>query len=128
MKELPGEKKLELLISYILILGVSVSVILETAGIVGYYNVNRNLAISFSPEFALKGTNFFSYVLGAVGVFFGGGWTAAHVLAFGLVVLMITPYLRVVASVGYFGLARNLKYLLITLFVLVILTGSLLIH
>jgi uncharacterized membrane protein len=40
----------------------------------------------------------------------------------------MTPYLRVVASVVYFGLVRNAKYLIITLFVLIILTASLLVH
>ena len=41
---------------------------------------------------------------------------------------MITPYMRVVASVIYFGAARNVKYIVITTFVLVILTASLLVH
>jgi uncharacterized membrane protein len=41
---------------------------------------------------------------------------------------MITPYVRVLASVVYFGVVRNLKYVIITAFVLVILTASLLVH
>ena len=49
-----------------------------------------------------------------------------EVLGLGIVVLMLTPYVRVVASVLYFGLAKNPKYLLITLFVLLVLTASLL--
>jgi len=49
-----------------------------------------------------------------------------QVLGLGIVVLMLTPYVRVLASVLYFGLVRNPKYLLITFFVLIVLTASLL--
>ncbi len=128
MKRISGEEKLELAISYILIIGVLVSVAIEAFGIVSYYSSNRNLSIVFQPSFALKGTDFFSY---AGSVFQGilvGTWTPLQILGLGIILLMITPYLRVVASVIYFGLVKNAKYLFITLFVLVILTASLLVH
>ena len=59
---------------------------------------------------------------------FDFGPTPLHVLEFGIVLLMMTSYLRVVASVIYFGFAKNFKYLFITIFVLVILTASLILH
>jgi uncharacterized membrane protein len=123
-----GEEKLEVGISYILVIGVIASVVVESIGIAGYYHLNGNLDIIFAPGLALKGTDFFSYTGAAVQAFVKGSWTPFHILGLGMVLLMITPYMRVVASVVYFGWARNLKYLLITIFVLVVLTASLLAH
>lgn len=128
MSKTSSEEKLDLLISYILIVGVIASVLIEATGIFGYYHAHRDLDIVFKPEFALKGTDFFAYTAQKIQALFVGKWTPVTVLAFGLVLLMITPYVRVLASVVYFGLARNVKYLSITLFVLVILTASLVLH
>lgn len=126
MKRSLGEEKLDLLISYILILGVSASVMIEAAGITGYYSTIGNLNISFQPSFAMKGTYFFGYAWKLLQELSMGAWSPMQVLALGIVVLMLTPYVRVVASVLYFGLAKNPKYLFITLFVLALLTVSLL--
>ncbi len=128
MKRISGEEKLELAISYILIIGVLVSVAIEAFGIVSYYSSNRNLSIVFQPSLVLKGTDFFSYAGSVFQEILAGTWTPLQILGLGIILLMITPYLRVVASVIYFGLAKNAKYLFITLFVLVILTASLLVH
>lgn len=128
MKEASSDEKLELAISYILIVGVIVSVLIETIGIVNYYYVNQNLNIIFEPSFALQGNDFFRYSETAIHALLLGSWTPLHILALGLVILMMTPYVRVVASVAYFGWIKNPKYLAITVFVLVILTASLLFH
>lgn len=128
MKGVPSEEKLELAISAILILGVISSVAIETVGIVNYYFSNGNLTILFQPSLVMQGGNFFTYSSDLIKQLSAGAWTPIQTLAVGIVVLMITPYIRVVASVVYFGLARSPKYLLITLFVLAILTVSLLIH
>ncbi len=128
MKPILSEEKLELAISYILIIGVMVSVAIEAIGIFSYYYVNRNLSIIFQPQYSLKGADFFSYSGVTALSLIQGNWTPFQILALGLVLLMITPYMRVVASVIYFGAARNVKYIVITTFVLVILTASLLVH
>ena len=128
MKPILNEEKLELAISFILIVGVIVSVAIEAIGIFSYYYVHRNLNIIFQPQYALKGADFFSYSGVTVLSLIQGNWTPFQILALGLVLLMITPYMRVVASVIYFGMARNVKYIVITTFVLVILTASLLVH
>ena len=127
MKRVLSVEKLDSLISYILIFGVLVSLAVETLGIAGYYSSSGNLNILFQPSFVMRGTNFFSYVWKLIQELSVGGWSPMQVLSCGIVVLMLTPYLRVVASVLYFGLTRNPKYLLITLFVLFVLTVSLLI-
>jgi uncharacterized membrane protein len=53
---------------------------------------------------------------------------AIGLMTLGIVLLILTPYIRAVLSVIYFGSRGNLKYLVITSFVLAILTVSLLIH
>jgi uncharacterized membrane protein len=128
VKKISGEEKLELAISYILVVGVLVSVAIEAIGIGSYYSANRNLNIFFQPSFAMTGTDFFSYTGKLVQGFLVGASTPIQVLGLGIVLLMLTPYVRVVASVIYFGFAKNAKYLFITLFVLIVLTASLLIH
>ncbi len=124
----PKEKDLDVVISYILIIGVIASVLLETAGIIGLFYSDGNVDIVFSPEFSLKGSNFFAYAGQAIQDLLLGKWTPISILTFGLLLLMVTPYLRVVASAGFFAAERNVKYFFITLFVLIILTGSLLAH
>lgn len=128
MKLISSEEKLEAAISYILILGVMGSVIIEMFGIISYYQSNRNLSIVFQPGLAMKGVDFFSYAGNLIRQLFLSPWTPLQMIAFGLVLLMVTPYVRVVASVIYFGFAKNTKYLFITIFVLVVLTASLLAH
>lgn len=128
MKRPRNEEGLELAISYVLITGVLASVVVETFGIVSYYLANGNLNILFQPSSAMKGTDFFSYTAMLAQQLSVGVLTPMQVLGLGIVLLMMTPYLRVVASVVYFGLAKNPKYLFITLFVLIVLTASLLKH
>jgi uncharacterized membrane protein len=128
MKMVSGEERLDLTISYILIIGVMASVAVEMIGILAYYHSDQNLSIVFQPDYAMKGSNFFSYTIAALQALFQGSWTPMHILGLGIVLLMITPYMRVAASVIYFTLAKNVKYLMITLFVLIVLTASLLLH
>lgn len=128
MKRRWNEEGLERAISYVLIAGVLASVAVETFGIVSYYLSNGNLNILFQPNSAMKGTDFFSYTAKLAQQLSVGALTPMQVLGLGIVLLMMTPYLRVVASVVYFGLAKNPKYLLITLFVLIVLTATLLKH
>lgn len=128
MKKISGEDELDVVISYILIVGVILSVLVEGIGIGSYYLSNGNLEISFTQAYVLKGADFFGYAGRMVLRFMQGSWTPIHILGLGLVLLMITPYVRVIASVLYFSAVRNVKYVFITLFVLVILTASLLTH
>jgi len=128
MKKLLSEENLELTISYILIIGVIASVAMESLGILSYYYTNGDFGIVFQPQYALRGSDFFSYSATMLQNLILGSWTPFQILALGIIVLMITPYMRVLASVIYFGLVRNPKYLVITAFVLIILTASLLVH
>ena len=122
-----GESSLETAISYMLIVGVMVSLVLEVLGIVFLYRSYGNLAISSDPNLFIRGRDFFSFVYQQ---FTGGHPAGAGVflMTAGIIVLILTPYVRLVASVIYFAAEKNLKYVVITLFVLVAVTLSLALH
>jgi uncharacterized membrane protein len=122
------EESLEHTIGDILMLGVATSVVVESLGIVDYYLTNGNLDITFQPDLALKGTNIFGYAETAILRIFTGDLTPYSFLGLGVVLLLMTPYLRVWASVIYFTLVKNMKYVFITGIVLIILTASMLAH
>lgn len=128
MKRVSKEDKLDLAISYVLISGVLASVIIEILGIANYYLTTGSLDILFQPNQSMRGANFFEYSTSLFTQLSSGVWAPMQLLSLGIVLLMITPYVRVLVSVVYFGFARNLKYLFITVFVLIILTASLLLH
>jgi uncharacterized membrane protein len=127
MKQKFDEEDLDLIISYILILGVLASLALETIGIMRYYSVDGTLTINLQPNSAFRGTPL-SFLGSIIHGMLVGVWTPFEILGLGVFLLTITPYMRVVAAVVYFSLTKNTKYIFITLFVLTILTASLLIH
>jgi uncharacterized membrane protein len=121
-----GEKKLEGLISYVLIIGVVTSLLLEIAGLILFYRAYGSLAISHESRMFLQGENFFIFL---ARLFSGSSvsWPI-RVITLGIAVLILTPYVRAMLSVIYFAARGNGKYLVITLFVFTILTISLLVH
>ncbi len=124
----PGDReaKLETAVSYVLIAGVVASLLLELAGIVLFYRTYGELAVSRAPSMFIRGRNFFSFIYEQL--FHHTGGSASLFMIAGIIVLALTPYLRVVMSVFFFAWQKDSKYLLITLFVLLVLTGSLLLH
>jgi uncharacterized membrane protein len=121
------ESKLETIISILLIAGVITSVTLEAVGIGLYFGVYGNVAVSNSPVVHISGENFFAFVAEK----FGNLFVSENALLFmtlGIIVLILTPYIRALASCIYFGWEKNAKYVAITLFVLVVLTLSLALH
>ena len=119
--------RIEPLISVLLIWGVALSLAFEVTGTVLYYLTYGNLDIARDPAVFIQGHDFFSFVYSV----FSGRFHAALPLWFmtaGVIILVLTPFLRVVSSAVWFALARNFKYAIITLFVLIILTLSLILH
>jgi uncharacterized membrane protein len=113
---------MEVLIGYILLVGVLLSVALLAYGFLWRWQRSGNLHFQHS----IAGMNFFEFVLYSL------RQTASHELRprvmvnMGIAVLMLTPFVRVMASVFYFALVRrNWKYTLFTGFVLAVLTYSL---
>jgi uncharacterized membrane protein len=121
-----GESRLENAISYVLIGGVLISMALEIAGMALFYRAYGHLAISQEQSVFIEGHDFFSFVYGEF---------TRHtrvlpiaVMTAGIMVLILTPYVRVVLSVFYFVRYKNVKYAVITLLVLTILSVSLALH
>ena len=122
-----GESKLETAISYLLIIGVIFSLILEAIGLILFYYSFANLNILENEVAFIREENFFSFVITTLQ---GENIQNSAILfmTLGLITLISTPYIRVITSVIYFAWEKNRKYLLLTLFVLIILTVSLTLH
>ena len=120
-----GEYGLETGISLLLIVGVIISLVLEVIGVAIYYHSYGSLNISQAGSMFIQGHDFFSFIFEQFkkpqesGILF---------IIAGIIVLILTPYVRVVASVFYFAREKNIKYVWITLFVLVVITLSLVLH
>jgi uncharacterized membrane protein len=122
-----GDSKLETAISYLLIIGVVISLFLEVIGLILFFRSYSNLNILENSVAFIRGENFFSFVFTLF------QWenmqnSALLFMTLGLVVLILTPYIRVIMSVIYFAWKKNSKYVLMTLFVLITLTVSLALH
>jgi uncharacterized membrane protein len=122
-----GETKLETIISYLLIVGVVVSVILEATGIALYYGTYGNLQLSQNQAVFISGKNFFAFIIYQTQHLIGSQ-NALLFMTLGLIILILTPYIRAITSVIYFAWEKHFKYVLITMFVLVVLTLSLALH
>jgi uncharacterized membrane protein len=122
-----GETRLETWVSYVLITGVAVSFALEVAGLILYYRTHHSFAISHGGAVFIRGRNFFSFFGRTLCEAFHG-ITGLHLMVLGIAALILTPYIRAITSVIYFASRRNVKYCLITLFVLAVLTMSLMMH
>jgi uncharacterized membrane protein len=122
-----NNSKIEVILSYILITGVIVSLLLMIAGMVLFYLESGGFIISRDPSMFIKGSNFFNFILD---IFKGNGPdnTALLLLTIGTIILMLTPFIRVVASLIYFIWIRDKKYIFITLIVLIILIITLSLH
>ena len=121
-----GESKLETGISYLLIGGVIVSLLLEVIGVIIFYHSYGSLAISRDAGMYIRGSDFFTFIREQFQKHAQGN--AIQFMTAGIIVLILTPYIRLIASVLYFGWEKNIKYVLITLFVLVVVTLSLALH
>ena len=129
LKELgSGESKLETTISYLLIIGVALSLALEIAGIAIFYRSHGNLDILLQDKaMFIQGRDFFSflYQLFARGPMQN---TGIFLMTLGVAALILTPFVRVIVSAMYFAWKRDARYALITAFVLVAITVSLALH
>ena len=119
-----SEDRFERTIGYVLITGVVISLVLETIGILLYHLSYGHFNILEERSLFIHGRNFFNFMneLFQAGTM---GKKAFFLMSLGVVILILTPYVRVLMSVLYFAWEKNFKYTLITLFVLVVLTISL---
>jgi uncharacterized membrane protein len=121
------DPKLETIISMVLIVGVVASMALEAVGIGLFYGAYGNLQVSQDSTFFIRGENFFAFIVQEFQSLFARGSAVVFMTA-GLIILILTPYIRAITSFIYFTWEKNGKYVAITLFVIAVLTLSLALH
>ena len=113
---------MESLVGYILLTGVLLSVALLAVSFVWRWARVGNLRF----EHSIVGMNFFEFISSTLRQMASRAFRPRLFLNMGIGVLMLTPFVRVLASVFYFALAEhNWKYTFFTGFVLSVLTYSL---
>jgi uncharacterized membrane protein len=121
-----GESRLEidmdLLVGYILLIGVLTSLVLVLAALIWRWKLTGNVEF----DYQLSGLNFFQLIVSEVGLAVHGALRPRLLLTLGIVALMLTPFIRVLVSMVYFmAWLKDWKYSLFTAFVLATLTYSL---
>lgn len=111
-------------IGWILRAGVMVSLALESAGILLNYLRTGDSTLRLSPQWLASGGPFFGFASSTVSSVLAGV-TPVGLTALGVIVLLLTPYARIVAAVVYYAVERDWKYVSITLFVFAVVTCGL---
>ena len=120
----PSSRRLDMdaLVGYILLDGVLLSMALVVTGLFWHWLKTGHLVL----DYQIAGMNLFQLVGTEIRESVFGQLRPRLLVNLGIAVLMLTPFLRVVASVVYFvAFLRNWKYSLFTTFVLSVLTYSL---
>jgi uncharacterized membrane protein len=113
---------IESLVGYILLAGVLSSITLILAGLLWHLARTGEVGIQYS----IADVNFFQFLVQDVRQILAGELRPRLLVSLGIALLMLTPFVRVVASMMFFLVAeRNWKYTAFTAFVLAILTYSL---
>jgi uncharacterized membrane protein len=117
-----AERQMEVLVGYVLLAGVMLSVLLIAAGLAWRLIATGRLTV----EYSLSDMNLAQFAATEVRLVTAGELRPRLLINLGIVVLMLTPFARVLASVLFFAFGeRNLKYTVITAFVLTVLSYSL---
>lgn len=121
-----GETKqqfdMDALVGYILLVGVAISLALVAAALAWRW-VNTE---TLSFDYKITGMNLFALVVHECRLVTRGALRPRLLMSLGIAMLMLTPYIRVLASMVYFIAAlKNWKYSVFTAVVLVMLTYSL---
>ncbi len=116
------QQDMDLLIGYLLLYGVLLSLGLIVAGLCWRFLSTGH----FSLDYQISGMNLFQFVVEEFREAALFHLRPRLLVNLGIGVLMLTPFLRVAASVVYFaGILRNWKYTLFTMIVLAVLSYSL---
>ena len=116
-----GRISMEGVIGYTLLGGVLLSVTLIAAGLAWHWARSGDLQLAYS----LPATTVGGFILADVEQVTSLETRPRLLVNLGIAVLMLTPYVRVLASLISFGLERNWKYTAFTAFVLATLTYTL---
>ncbi len=113
---------IETTLSYVLIIGVALSFVIILSGWVLYFFKYKTWDI----EYSLSDQNLLSLAAHEFSLLIHRISDPKLIINLGIVVLMLTPFLRVLSSVILFAVYdKNIKYAVITLFVLLVLSWSL---
>jgi uncharacterized membrane protein len=114
--------EMDALVGTILQDGVLLSLGLIVVGLCWRWLRTGGLAL----DYQIASMNLFEFVIGEVRLAVHGTVRPRLLINLGIAVLMLTPFMRVAASMTYFvGVLRNWKYTLFTAVVLTVLTYSL---
>ncbi len=109
------------LISRILTFGVIFSIIFLLIGVIIYLIQTKEIVLE--ENWTLKGENLFIVLINIFNNIFQNNLSYTF-MAIGILLLMLTQYIRVIVSVAYFSIIKDWKYVVITLIVFIILTLS----
>jgi len=113
---------MDVLVGYILQIGVLLSMVLVAAGIFWTWLRTGGLVLNYH----IIGMNLFEFVVYETRLALHGVLGPRLLVNLGITALMLTPFVRVAASVVYFiAVLKDWKYTLFTAFVLSVLTYSL---
>jgi uncharacterized membrane protein len=113
---------MESVVGYILLGGVSLSVILVIGGLAWHWMATGQLQF----EYPVDGMDLVRFISSDLQQLIVGPIRPRYLINLGIAVLILTPYVRILASVLYFAfVARDWKYALFTALVLGALTYSL---
>jgi uncharacterized membrane protein len=116
------EAAMDTLIGYVLLGGVVLSVVLIAAGLIWEWTRTGHLGI----EYTIAKMNLFEFVVTDVCQVVSGMFGPRLLISLGIAALLLTPYVRVLASLLFFALVEhNGKYVVFTGFVLAVLSYSL---
>jgi uncharacterized membrane protein len=114
--------EMDTLVGYILLYGVLLCLALILGGMFWRWLNTGTVWL----DYQLAGMNLFQLVVEELRLAIHGDFRPRLLVSLGIVVLMLTPFLRVLASVFFFlAVMKNWKYTLFTSIVLVVLTYSL---
>ncbi len=117
--------KMDRVIGYTLQTGVLLSLTLVTAGMLWQWLKTGRLRL----DDALRGMNLFHLATEQAHLVALGHWEPRLLVNLGVIMLMLTPYARVLVSAMYFMvMLKNWKYSLVTSIVFAVLTYSLFIR
>ncbi len=113
---------MDTILGYMLLGGVSLSMVLIVAGLYWHYMNTGQLWL----DHQLSGMNLFQFVMLEIELVLRGQVRPRTLVDGGIALLLLTPYLRVVVSMVYFiAVLKNIKYFFFTAAVLAVLTYSL---
>jgi uncharacterized membrane protein len=114
-------------IGYVLIAGLTVSVAVILIGILGYAVQSGGSSIEYTAGWQMTGPDFFAYLWNLL-VSLSLSQSPVATMSLGVVLLMLTSYVRVLATAVVFAFSKSAKYTLISLLVFLLLTLTLVTH